>query len=450
MESLQPTYLVIIGVILGVIITWVLSRPQSRELKDRLTARESESTALNEENRKLGEEKIRLETEIMSQKERAEEKLAVIEEAEKKLTDAFKALSSDAVKSNNQSFIELAKASLEKFQEGAKGDLEQRQKAIDQMVKPIRESIDKVDVKIQNLEKVREGAYAGLTEKINNLLTSEDKLQKETANLVSALRKPSVRGSWGEIQLRQAVEFAGMVEYCDFLEQESVTDGDGRFQRPDMIIKLPNGRNIVVDAKTPMEAYLQSLESKSEDDRLINLKSHARQLRDKVKDLSMKKYWEQFTPTPEFVILFLPNEALFSAALEQDGGLINYGAANHVIIATPTTLIALLLAVAYGWQQDTVAENARQISDLGRDLYERMGVLADHFSALGKNLDRTVDAYNKAVRSTESRLLVSARKFKELGSGSEREIELLETIDHDTALAQSEELSQEDDKTAAL
>ena len=450
MESLQPTYLVIIGVILGVIITWVLSRPQSRELKDRLTARESESTALNEENRKLGEEKIRLETEIMSQKERAEEKLAVIEEAEKKLTDAFKALSSDALKSNNQSFIELAKASLEKFQEGAKGDLEQRQKAIDQMVKPIRESIDKVDVKIQNLEKVREGAYAGLTEKINNLLTSEDKLQKETANLVSALRKPSVRGSWGEIQLRQAVEFAGMVEYCDFLEQESVTDGDGRFQRPDMIIKLPNGRNIVVDAKTPMEAYLQSLESKSEDDRLINLKSHARQLRDKVKDLSMKKYWEQFTPTPEFVILFLPNEALFSAALEQDGGLINYGAENHVIIATPTTLIALLLAVAYGWQQDTVAENARQISDLGRDLYERMGVLADHFSALGKNLDRTVDAFNKAVRSTESRLLVSARKFKELGSGSEREIELLETIDHDTALAQSEELSQEDDKTAAL
>ncbi len=450
MESLQPTYLVIIGVILGVIITWVLSRPQSRELKDRLTARESESTALNEENRKLGEEKIRLETEIMSQKERAEEKLAVIEEAEKKLTDAFKALSSDALKSNNQSFIELAKASLEKYQEGAKGDLEQRQKAIDQMVKPIRESIDKVDVKIQNLEKVREGAYAGLTEKINNLLTSEDKLQKETANLVSALRKPSVRGSWGEIQLRQAVEFAGMVEYCDFLEQESVTDGDGRFQRPDMIIKLPNGRNIVVDAKTPMEAYLQSLESKSEDDRLINLKSHARQLRDKVKDLSMKKYWEQFTPTPEFVILFLPNEALFSAALEQDGGLINYGAENHVIIATPTTLIALLLAVAYGWQQDTVAENARQISDLGRDLYERMGVLADHFSALGKNLDRTVDAYNKAVRSTESRLLVSARKFKELGSGSEREIELLETIDHDTALAQSEELSQEDDKTAAL
>ena len=164
----------------------------------------------------------------------------------------------------------------------------------------------------------------------------------------------------------------------------------------------------------------------------------------------MKKYWEQFTPTPEFVILFLPNEALFSAALEQDGGLINYGAENRVIIATPTTLIALLLAVAYGWQQDTVAEHARQISDLGRDLYERIGVLADHFSALGKNLDRTVDAYNKAVRSTESRLLVSARKFKELGSGSEREIELLETIDHDTALAQSEELSQEDDKTAAL
>ncbi len=450
MDSLEPNYLLIIGVLLGALITWILSRSQIGELKDRLRVKETESSTLNEENRVLGQEKIRLETELVSEKERSEEKQSIFEDAEKKLSDAFKALSSDALKSNNQSFIELAKTKLEQFQESAKGDLEQRQKAIDQMVKPIRESIDKVDVKIQNLEKVREGAYAGLTEKINNLLTSEDKLQKETANLVSALRKPSVRGSWGEIQLRQAVEFAGMVEHCDFLEQESVTDGDGRFQRPDMIIKLPNGRNIVVDAKTPMEAYLQSLESKSEDDRLKNLKSHARQLRDKVKDLSMKKYWEQFTPTPEFVILFLPNEALFSAALEQDGGLINYGAENRVIIATPTTLIALLLAVAYGWQQDTVAEHARQISDLGRDLYERMGVLADHFSALGKNLDRTVDAYNKAVRSTESRLLVSARKFKELGSGSEREIELLETIDHDTALAQSEELSQEDDKTAAL
>lgn len=450
MESLQPTYLVIIGVILGVIITWVLSRPQSRELKDRLTARESESTALNEKNRILGEEKIRLETEIMSQKERAEEKLAVIEEAEKKLTDAFKALSSDALKSNNQSFIELAKASLEKYQESAKGDLEQREKAIDQMVKPIRESLEKVDVKIQNLEKVREGAYAGLTEKINNLLTSEGKLQQETANLVSALRKPSVRGSWGEIQLRQAVEFAGMVKHCDFLEQESAPVGDGRLQRPDMIVHLPNGRKIIVDAKTPMEAYLRSLESKSEDDRLHNLKSHARQIRDKVKDLSLKKYWEQFETTPEFVVLFLPNEALFSAALEQDGGLINYGAENRVIIATPTTLIALLMAVAYGWQQDTVAEHARQISDLGRELYERMGVLADHFSAMGKGLDRTVDAYNKAVRSTESRLLITARKFKELGSGSDRDIQSLETIDQETALPQSEELNPTDGKNISI
>ena len=449
MESLQPTYLLIVGVLLGAIITWWLSRSQKGELIERLEAKESESSKLNEENRILGQEKIRLETEIISQKERAEEKQAIFEQAEKKLSDTFKALSSDALKSNNQSFIELAKAKLEQFQESAKGDLEQRQKAIDQMVKPIRESIDKVDVKIQNLEKIREGAYAGLTEKINNLLTSEDKLQKETANLVSALRKPSVRGSWGEIQLRQAVEFAGMVKHCDFLEQESTTDGEGRFQRPDMIVRLPNGRKIIVDAKTPMEAYLQSLESKSEEDRLHHLKSHARQIRDKVKDLSMKKYWEQFETTPEFVVLFLPNEALFSAALEQDGELINYGAENRVIIATPTTVIALLLAVAYGWQQDTVAEHARQISDLGRDLYERMGVLADHFSTMGKNLDRTVDAYNKAVRSTESRLLVSARKFKELGSGSDKDIELLETIDKDAALPQAEELNPGDDKKAA-
>ena len=450
MESFQPTYLIIIGVLLGAVITWMLSRSQKVELKERLRLKETESLSLNEENRVLGQKKIRLETELLNEKERSKEKQAIFQQAEKKLSDAFKALSSDALKSNNQSFIELAKAKLEQFQEGAKGDLEQRQKAISQMVKPIRDSIDKVDVKIQNLEKVRQGAYAGLTEKINTLLMSEDKLQKETANLVSALRKPSVRGSWGEIQLRQAVEFAGMVRYCDFNEQESVTDEDGRYQRPDMVINLPNGRKIVVDAKTPMEAYLQSLESKSEDNRLVNLKSHARQLRDKVKDLSMKKYWEQFAATPEFVVLFLPNEALFSAALEQDGELINYGAENRVIIATPTTLIALLLAVAYGWQQDTITEHARQISDLVRDLYERMGVLADHFSALGRNLDHTVDAYNKAVRSTESRLLVSARKFKDLGSGSDKEIEPLATIDQDTVLTQSKELSSHDSKTEAL
>jgi DNA recombination protein RmuC len=320
-----------------------------------------------------------------------------------------------------------------------------REKAVEQMVKPIAESLEKVGLRIEELDKARAGTEGKLTAQLRQVVDSTANLDRQTGNLVTALRRPSTRGQWGEIQLRNVCEMAGMLSHCDFCEQTSVTTEDGRL-RPDLIVRLPGGKSVVVDAKVPLEAYLNAYEAEDEDKRRAHLDAHARQMRDHITKLSGKSYWSQLDQTPEFVVMFVPSEAIFSAALEANPGLIEAGVKDSVLLATPTTLIALLRAVHYGWRQETVADSARAISKLGRDLYERVGVLGDHFAKLGRQLDGSVRAYNQTVASFETRVLPAARKFPEHGAGIEgEELEQLTQIERATRSLQAPELVDDDD-----
>lgn len=339
------------------------------------------------------------------------------EQAEQRFSATFKALAAEALAQNNQLFLELARESLGKYQAAAEKDLESRQAAIENLVRPLGEALGTF-----------QRHYGQLGEQLRRLSEDQTRLQAETANLVQALRSPTVRGRWGEIQLRRVVELAGMLEYCDFLQQESRAAEEGRL-RPDLVVKLPNRKNVVVDAKVSLKAYLEALEAPDDAGRRQKLREHAAQLRAHVTRLSDRRYWEQFDPAPEFAVMFVPGEAFFGAALEQDPELIEFGVERRVLIATPVTLIALLRAVAYGWREERLAESAREISELGRTLYERLGKLADHFEELRRNLERAVEAYNKAAGSLESRVLVAARRFQELGAAVHEPLRTLEPVD---------------------
>jgi len=323
----------------------------------------------------------------------------------------------------------------------AKGDLEKRQQAVEQIVRPVRESLDKFDTKIQDMEKARVGAYEGLKQQVTSLQVSEEQLRKEAANLVKALGTPRVRGRWGEIQLRRVVELAGMLDHCDFHEQASVTTEDGRL-RPDLVVHLPGGKHIVVDAKAPLAGYLEALEASTDEIRDARMDDHARHIREHLTALSRKAYWDQFQPAPEFVVLFLPGETFFSAALERDPSLLEQGVEQRVILATPTTLITLLKAVSYGWRQETLADHAREISDLGKELYKRLADMTGHFEDLGARLGKAVESYNKAIGSLETRVLVSARRFHELKStGIETELASLAPVESVPRRIQAAELT---------
>jgi DNA recombination protein RmuC len=345
------------------------------------------------------------------------------------IKNTFAGIATEALRQNNEGFLALAEERLRRQQDSATNQLELREKAIEGLVQPVKESLERFESRVQEIEKARIGAYEGLTTQVRSLFDSQKELRAETANLVHALKSPRIRGRWGEIQLRRVVELAGMVEQCDFIEQHSVATQDGRL-RPDLIVRLPGSNTIVVDAKSPLDRYLLAMEASDDAARQTFLGEYATQIRAHMSALSAKAYWEQFKPAPEFVFMFLPGESFYSAALDADPLLIEAGANQRVILATPTTLIALLKAVAFGWRQEKLASDAEKIGNLGKELYERISRMADHFSAVGSSLRNAVDKYNEAIGTLEARVLVSARRFKEMPiSATDKEIKANSQLD---------------------
>lgn len=429
------------GIVIGLLIRGREERARSeagmlsKRLDELTAAHDHLSGKLSSTERELTAARVTLEHERAAAREKAE----VLEQARIELSDRFKTLSSDALERNNRAFLELARSTLERFQLSARDDLDKRRVAVSDMLKPIKESLEKVDGQMQRIEVSRQHAYGALTEQVRLLAETQDRLRSETGNLVSALRAPNVRGRWGEMQLRRVVETAGMLEHCDFAEQVS-SERDGQQLRPDLVVKLPGSKHVVVDAKAPLSAYLDALECDDPDEQNAYMSQHARQVSDHVTKLSAKAYWEQFDTAPDFVIMFLPGEPIFSEALRQNPALIEEAARQRVFIATPVTLISLLRAIAYGWQQETVAESAREVSRLGRELHDRLGTLAEHFSKLGRSLDGAVQHYNGAVGSLERRVLVTARRFGDYGAGGDKDIAAPGQIDRATQRLQADEL----------
>ncbi|HTQ40137.1 MAG TPA: DNA recombination protein RmuC [Pirellulales bacterium] len=400
-----------VGIAVGAAVVWALMRAKGAAIAERLSAQQSIAQSLQQRETQLQTELTTLRT-ANTLLERDKAALAATlqqeREQEQKLKHAFQSLAAEALQANNQQFITLATSALNTQQEAAKGNL-------GELVNPVKTALTNVEKKLQDLEVARQGAYSGLLTQVQSLQESERLLRTEAANLVSALRSPTVRGRWGEMQLRRVVELAGMLDHCDFFEQVSTQSEDGRLQ-PDLVVCLPGNRKIVVDAKAPLSAFLEALDTQEEDVRQARMKDHARLVLDHVSKLKKKEYWNQFEHSPDFVVLFLPGETFFSAAQQYAPQLIELGWEQHVVIATPVTLITLLRMVALGWRQEKLAQNAQEISDLGKQLYERLAKVADHMRRLGKSLQTSVNTYNETVGTLESRVLTSARKFHELGA----------------------------------
>ncbi len=400
----------------------------TEELRRQLESERAAVVALRQDVSIAREARVEAETRAAHSQEQVAHQKDLLAQARQELLDAFQALSGEALKQNNEAFLALARTSFDRLITAAQGDLTQRQQAIDQLVKPLQDSLARYEEQLRSIEQSRQTAYGGLDQHLRFLSEAQQRLQQEASNLVKALRAPAVRGRWGELTLRRVAELAGMVSRCDFLEQAVLAGDEGRL-RPDMVVHLPGGRRIVVDAKTALSAYLDAHEAQTEAARQEGLRRHAGQVRERMQELALKAYWSQFDQAPEFVVLFLPGEQFLGAALDQDPMLIEDGFAQGVVIATPTTLMALLRAVAYGWRQEQLAQHAEQAGRLGKDLFERMAVLVEHLNDVGQALAKGVGAYNKAVGSLETRILPAARKFKELGVSSEKDLALLEPVE---------------------
>jgi DNA recombination protein RmuC len=393
---------------------------------------------------------IRLEAALEHERTLAAEKLTAVQQANEELSQAFKSLSSDALQRNSTQFLELAKATFGELQTQARGDLDARQEAFAQLFVQVGQSLTKVDTKLEGLERDRREAQGALQQHLISLVETQDKLRLETGALVSALRQPHARGRWGELQLRRVVEMTGMLAHCDFREQSTVRTDEGAL-RPDLIVRLPGGKHIVVDAKAPLQSFFDAHNATDPDERKKHLQAHARLLREHIKKLSAKSYWSQFENAPDFVFLFLPGDHFYNGALEVDPTLLEDGVNQCVLVATPTTLIALLRAVAYGWQQEKITENARAISDLGRELHGRLAVLSDHLQTVGRRLRSTVDAFNGTVGSMEGRVLVAARKFADHGAVSaSKELPSVEPVDLTPRTLQAPELEDSGEELRAL
>jgi len=401
----------------GAALGWFIAQSRSAATAERARLMEADLATTRARLAEIENLKSKIENELAAERAAAAEKISILTENHERLKTEFKALSADALRSNNQSFLELARETFGKLHQQSADDLGKRQQAIDSMVKPLRESLEKVDAKIGEIEKARAGAYGQLSEQLKSLGTAQVSLQAEAAKLTTALRSTTTAGTWGELQLRRVVEMSGMSSYCDFTEQQSA----GGF-RPDLIVRLPGGHQIVIDAKAPNDAYREAANATDEAVRTLKLAEHATKVRSHIDALGAKNYWEQFQPSPEFVVLFLPGDQFLSGALQGDPTLIDRAIAKKVLLATPATLIALLKAAAYGWRQEDASKNAQVIADLGRALYDRIAGFADNLDKVGRGLETASKAYNAAVGSFEQTLLPGARKFSELGAKGAKEL----------------------------